>query len=40
MKQREMKFRAWHKANNTMLDLEKLTPLAIDTKLQKAGGFY
>jgi len=38
MKQREMKFRAWHKANNTMLDLEKLTPLAIHTKLQKAGG--
>jgi len=35
---REFKFRAWHKTNKSMLNLNSLTPLAIDEKIQAAGG--
>ncbi|MCK4500902.1 hypothetical protein KAU11_10410 [Candidatus Babeliales bacterium] len=36
---REIKFRAWNKDGKHMIDLNKITPLALDSKLEQEGVF-
>jgi YopX protein len=33
-----LKFRAWHKVNKSMINLNAITPLVIDEQIQEAGG--
>lgn len=37
---REIKFRAWNKARNVMVDLQKITPFALDASIMNMDGVF